>query len=77
MAERFWENLAILLAEKHMTWADLARQVFRGQYTYPSEFKRLYQKLRHYKSQCLMPKTKWVERIVMVLDIDYEELFMR
>ncbi|MTV97138.1 transcriptional regulator, partial [Streptococcus pneumoniae] len=25
----------------------------------------------------LMPQTRWVERIVLVLDIDYEDLFKR
>ena len=48
MNERFWDNLEIILAEKDLTWAELARKVFKGQYVYPSEFNRLYQKLRHY-----------------------------
>lgn len=51
--------------------------MFKGQYVYPSEFQRLYQKFRHYRSHRLMPQTKWVERIVVVLDIDYEDLFRR
>ncbi|HEM3258801.1 TPA: transcriptional regulator, partial [Streptococcus suis] len=46
MNERFWDNLEIILAEKDLTWAELARKVFNGQYVYPSEFNRLYQKLR-------------------------------
>ncbi|MDW8682720.1 transcriptional regulator [Streptococcus suis] len=77
MNERFWDNLEIILAEKELTWAELARKVFNGQYVYPSEFNRLYQKLRHYKSNRLMPQTRWVERIILVLDIDYEDLFKR
>ncbi|HEM3533303.1 TPA: transcriptional regulator [Streptococcus suis] len=77
MNERFWDNLEIILVEKDLTWAELARKVFKGQYVYPSEFNRLYQKLRHYKSNRLMPQTRWVERIVLVLDIDYEDLFKR
>ena len=32
MNERFWENLESLVLEKGMTWADLARQMFKGQY---------------------------------------------
>ncbi|HEM2793284.1 transcriptional regulator [Streptococcus suis] len=77
MNERFWDNLEIILSEREITWAELTRKVFNGQYVYPSEFNRLYQKLRHYKSNRLMPQTRWVERIVLVLDIDYEDLFKR
>lgn len=77
MNERFWENLESLVLEKGMTWADLARQMFKGQYVYPSEFNRLYQTFRHYKSLRLMPQGKWVEKIVTVLEIDYEDLFRR
>lgn len=77
MNERFWENLEGLLIDKGWSWAELARKMFKGQYVYPSEFQRLYQKFRHYRSQRLMPQTKWVERIVVVLDIDYEDLFRR
>ncbi|HEQ8252802.1 TPA: transcriptional regulator, partial [Streptococcus pyogenes] len=47
------------------------------QYVYPSEFNRLYQTFRHYKSHRLMPQGKWVEKIVTVLEIDYEDLFRR
>lgn len=77
MAELFWENVAILLAEKEMTWADLTRKMFVGTYKYPSEFNRHYQKIRHYKSAGQMPQTKWVEKIVAVLEVDYEDLFRR
>lgn len=28
MAELFWENVEILLAERQMTWADLTRKMF-------------------------------------------------
>ena len=77
MNERFWENLESLVLEKGMTWDDLARQMFKGQYVYPSEFNRLYQTFRHYKSHRLMPQVKWVEKIVSVLEIDYEDLFRR
>ncbi|CIV95189.1 Tn5253 hypothetical protein [Streptococcus pneumoniae] len=51
--------------------------MFKGQYVYPSEFKRLYQTFRHYKSHHLMPQVKWVEKVVSVLEIDYEDLFRR
>lgn len=77
MNDRFWENLEIIVMEKGLSWADLARQMFKGQYVYPSEFNRLYQTFRHYKSHRLMPQGKWVETIVTVLEIDYEDLFRR
>lgn len=38
---------------------------------------RLYQKIRHYKMEQRMPQSPWVERIVQVLDLDYEDLFRR
>ena len=77
MNDRFWENLEIIVMERELSWADLARQMFKGQYVYPSEFNRLYQTFRHYKSHRLMPQGKWVETIVTVLEIDYEDLFRR
>lgn len=77
MNERFWENLETIVIERRMSWADLARKMFREQYIYSSEFKRLYQTFRHYKSHRLMPQVKWVEKIVSVLEIDYEDLFRR
>lgn len=77
MNDRFWENLEIIVMERELSWADLARQMFNGQYVYPSEFNRLYQTFRHYKSHRLMPQVKWVEKIVSVLEIDYEDLFRR
>ena len=77
MNERFWENLESLVLEKGMTWADLARKMFKGQYVYPSEFNRLYQTFRHLYCHRLMPQVKWVEKIVSVLEIDYEDLFRR
>ncbi len=77
MNDRFWENLETIVLEKELSWADLARKMFQGQYVYPSEFNRLYQTFRHYKSHRLMPQVKWVERLVVVLDIDYEDLFRR
>lgn len=77
MNDRFWENLEIIVMERELSWADLARQMFKGQYVYPSEFNRLYQTFRHYKSHRLMPQVKWVEKIVSVLEIDYEDLFRR
>lgn len=77
MNDRFWENLEIIVMERELSWADLARQMFKGQYVYPSEFNRLYQTFRHYKSRRLMPQGKWVEKIVTVLEIDYEDLFRR
>ena len=77
MNDRFWENLEIIVMEKGLSWADLARQMFKGQYVYLSEFNRLYQTFRHYKSHRLMPHGNWVEKIVTVLEIDYEDLFRR
>lgn len=77
MNDRFWENLEEILIDKGWSWAELVRKMFRGQYIYPSEFNRLYQTFRHYKSHHLMPQLKWVERIVIVLEIDYEDLFKR
>ncbi|CKJ54872.1 Uncharacterised protein [Streptococcus pneumoniae] len=77
MNDRFWENLESIIIERGMSWADLARKMFKGQYVYPSEFKRLYQTFRHYKSHHLMPQVKWVEKVVSVLEIDYEDLFRR
>ena len=77
MNERFWENLESLVLEKGMTWADLARKMFKGQYVYPSEFNRLYHTLRHSHSHRLMPQVQWVEKIVSVLEMDYEDLFRR
>ena len=77
MNERFWDNLEIILAEKELTWAELARKVFNGQYVYPSEFNRLYQKLATLQIQSSDATNKMVERIVLVLDIDYEDLFKR
>ena len=35
MNDRFWENLEIIVMEKGLSWADLARQMFKGQYVYP------------------------------------------
>ena len=67
MNDRFWENLEIIVMERELSWADLARQMFKG----------LYQTFRHYKSHRLMPQGKWVEKIVTVLEIDYEDLFRR
>lgn len=77
MNQRFWENLEELVLERGLSWAELARKLFQGQYVYPSEFNRLYQTFRHYKSHQLMPQIKWVERLVKVLEIDYEDLFRR
>lgn len=77
MHDRFWENLEQILLEKDISWAEFARQLFKGQYVYPSEFKRLYQMLRHYKSNRQFPQLKWVDRMIQILDIDYEDLFRR
>ncbi|MEQ9764640.1 transcriptional regulator [Streptococcus jiangjianxini] len=77
MNERFWENLETIVFDRDLSWADLARKMFQGQYVYPSEFNRLYQTFRHYKSHRLMPQVRWVERLVVVLEIDYEDLFRR
>ena len=49
MAERFWENLSIILAERNISWIELTRKMFAGEFHYPSELNRLYQKIRHYK----------------------------
>ncbi|CJH70676.1 Tn5253 hypothetical protein [Streptococcus pneumoniae] len=47
MAERFWENLSIILAERNISWIELTRKMFAGEFHYPSELNRLYQKIRH------------------------------
>ena len=65
MAERFWENLSIILAERNISWIELTRKMFAGEFHYPSELNRLYQKIRHYKMEQRMPQSPWVERIVM------------
>ncbi|HEO6695218.1 transcriptional regulator [Streptococcus loxodontisalivarius] len=77
MGERFWDNLTLILIEKEMTLVALCRRLFQGQYVYPSEFKRLYQTVRHYKSEKRIPQSQWVEQIVCILDLDYEDLFRR
>jgi hypothetical protein len=46
MAERFWENLYIILAERNISWIELIRKMFAGEFHYPSELNRLYQKIR-------------------------------
>ncbi|CKC34754.1 Tn5253 hypothetical protein [Streptococcus pneumoniae] len=46
MAERFWENLSIILAERNISWIELTRKMFAGEFHYPSELNRLYQKIR-------------------------------
>lgn len=51
MAERFWENLSIILAERNISWIELTRKMFAGEFRYPSELNRLYQKIRHYKME--------------------------
>ncbi|CKB99608.1 hypothetical protein [Streptococcus pneumoniae] len=56
---------------------ELTRKMFAGEFHYPSELNRLYQKIRHYKVEQRMPQSPWVERIVQVLDLDYEDLFRR
>ena len=56
---------------------ELTRKMFAGEFHYPSELNRLYQKIRHYKMEQRMPQSPWVERIVQVLDLDYEDLFRR
>ncbi|HGR2658172.1 TPA: transcriptional regulator, partial [Streptococcus pneumoniae] len=53
------------------------RKMFAGEFHYPSELNRLYQKIRHYKMEQRMPQSPWVERIVQILDLDYEDLFRR
>ncbi|CJL24858.1 Tn5253 hypothetical protein [Streptococcus pneumoniae] len=47
MAERFWENLSIILAERNISWIELTRKMFAGEFHYPSELNRLYQKIRN------------------------------
>ncbi|CIZ14784.1 Tn5253 hypothetical protein [Streptococcus pneumoniae] len=46
MAERFWENLSIILAERNISCIELTRKMFAGEFHYPSELNRLYQKIR-------------------------------
>ena len=75
--EAIWQNLSVILAERNISWIELTRKMFAGEFHYPSELNRLYQKIRHYKMEQRMPQSPWVERIVQVLDLDYEDLFRR
>ena len=77
MGRLFWDNVTLLLAEREMTFAELVRQMFAGEFHYPSEFWRLYRKLYHYKKENFLPQERWVDRMVAVLDVDYAELFRR
>ena len=77
MGSLFWDNVTLLLAEREMTFAELVRQMFAGEFHYPSEFWRLYRKLYHYKKENFLPQERWVDRMVAVLDVDYAELFIR
>ncbi|CIX09203.1 arsenate reductase-like glutaredoxin family protein [Streptococcus pneumoniae] len=54
MAERFWENLSIILAERNISWIELTRKMFAGEFHYPSELNRLYQKIREFLSPNLL-----------------------
>lgn len=45
MAERFWGNLSIILTERNISWIELSRKMFAGEFHYPSELNRLYQKI--------------------------------
>ncbi|SUN88065.1 Uncharacterised protein [Streptococcus pneumoniae] len=55
MAERFWENLSIILAERNISWIELTRKMFAGEFHYPSELNRLYQRFatRRWNNECL------------------------
>ncbi len=64
-------------AERNISWIELTRKMFAGGFHYLSELNRLYQKICHYKMEQRMPQSPWVERIVQVLDLDYEDLFRR
>ena len=55
MGSLFWDNVTLLLAEREMTFAELVRQMFAGEFHYPSEFWRLYRKLYHYKKEHFLP----------------------
>ena len=77
MGSLFWDNVTLLLAELEMTFAELVRQMFAGEFHYPSEFWRLYRKLYHYKKENFLPQERWVDRMVAVLDVYYAELFRR
>ncbi|WP_088803296.1 transcriptional regulator [Streptococcus pneumoniae] len=56
--------MSIILAERNISWIELTRKMFAGEFHYPSELNRLYQKIRHYKMEQRMPQSPWVERIV-------------
>ena len=77
MGSVFGDNVGLLLAEREMTFAELVRQMFVGEYHYPSEFWRLYRKLYHYKKEHFLPQERWVDRMVVVLGVDYAEFFRR
>ena len=44
--------------------------MFAGEFHYPSELNRLYQKIRHYKMEQRMHQRQWVKRIVQALELD-------
>lgn len=77
MGQLFWYNLELILAHRGMSWKELTRQMFEGKLKYPSELERQYMKIRHYKSNHHMPQVQWVDRIVLILDIEYEDLFKK
>ena len=56
MAERFWENLSIILAERNISWIELTRKMFAGEFHYPSELNRFVSKrlgTTRWNNECL------------------------
>ena len=60
--ERILGELVHYLAERNISWIELTRKMFAGEFHYPSELNRLYQKIRHYKMEQRMPQSPWVEK---------------
>lgn len=69
--------MSVILAERNISWIELTRKMFAGEFNYPSELNRLYQKDMPLQGGTTNASKSWVERIVQVLDLDYEDLFLR
>ena len=69
--------MSVILAERNISWIELTRKMFAGEFHYPSELNRLYQKDMPLQDGITNASKSWVERIVPVLDLYYEDLFLR
>ena len=77
MAERFWGNLSIILAERNISWIELTRKMLRESFTIQVIESICIKRYATTRLEQRMPQSPWVERIVQVLDLDYEDLFRR